>query len=81
MLLSDTPHHVKDQWISLPSDYTFYGGPMDGATVDWSLTRQELIVIANGTSKNNGVVYYYIRCDDHKQFEYQGDDLEGEDFE
>lgn len=61
--------------------YTFWGGPQDGATVPKQLLEQEVIVLSNGKPNNNSVIYYYLRCDEHHSYEYQGDDTEGQDYE
>jgi hypothetical protein len=56
-----------------PSDYTFYGGPIDGSEVPRNLTRQDYILIETGNDNDNVVTYYYVKCDQHPWFEYAGE--------
>lgn len=58
--------------------YEYYGGPMDGAEVPAYLTKQDYLLIEKGFENNNVVTYYYVKCEEHPQFEYCGE-VEDED--
>jgi hypothetical protein len=59
--------------------YTYYGGPMDGADVPASVMRQDYVLIETGFENDSVVTYYYVKCDDHPWFEYQGEVEDDED--
>lgn len=55
------------------SRWQYYGGPVDGAPIPTYLTRQDYILLETGKSNDNSVVYYYVKCEDHKWFEFAGE--------
>lgn len=53
--------------------YTYYGGPRDGDEVPRVAWIQDYVIIEIDHPGGNTLSYYYVKCLEHRQFEYSGE--------